>query len=180
MQLITFKLPKKYILFGSITMTGQYLDRKWERKRGVGSGNVCELGTPKAQQPRGNWGLRKALFHCMVRLGLVQFGLYFHCSLVPLYSGRGYTHNGWPRDEKRFHSASPHQDLAGSAPRLSTRGTSVLPLQTQNRHFLVVEKRCIRSKQLRFLKETCRKFNDAGSHNSLRPISDQQDLHVTF
>ncbi len=32
--------------------------------------------------------------------------------------------------EKLFHSVSPHQALAGSAPRLSTRGTSALTQQT--------------------------------------------------
>ncbi len=46
-------------------------------------------------------------------------------------------HNWWltkyffaPLYIRPFPSASRHQALAGSAPRLSTRGTSVLPQQT--------------------------------------------------
>ncbi len=39
--------------------------------------------------------------------------------------------------EKRFNSASLHHALAGSAPRLSMRGTSVLPQQTTKQTFLV-------------------------------------------
>ncbi len=37
--------------------------------------------------------------------------------------------------EKRFNSASLHQALAGSAPRLSMRGQSVLPQQTTKQSF---------------------------------------------
>ncbi len=94
--------------------------------------------------------------------------------------------------EKLFHSASLHHALAGSAPRLSTRGTSVLPQQTTKQPFLVVKKgaliqnSCVRSfagcadLNLAGLCVSCRKFNDAGSDYFLRPISDQQSLHVTF
>ncbi len=48
--------------------------------------------------------------------------------------------------EKLFHSASLHQALAGSTPRLSMRRTSVLPQQTMK--LLVVKKRCTHSKPL--------------------------------
>ncbi len=46
--------------------------------------------------------------------------------------------------EKVFNSTSLHHALAGSAPRLSTRGQSVLPQQTTKQPFLVV-KRKVRS-----------------------------------
>ncbi len=32
------------------------------------------------------------LFHCVVRLGMAQHGSVYVCSLVPLYSGRDYSH----------------------------------------------------------------------------------------
>ncbi len=41
--------------------------------------------------------------------------------------------------EKLFHSASPHQALAGSAPRLSMRGTSALTQQTMKQPFFFVK-----------------------------------------
>ncbi len=67
-----------------------------------------------------------------------------------------------------FHSASPHQALAGSAPRLSTRGTS--PQQTTKNIFLVETKRCVRSftgcadlnlAGICWVYVSCRKFSDA-------------------
>ncbi len=70
---------------------------------------------------------------------------------------------------------SPHQALAGSAPRLSTRGTSVLPQQTTKHIFLVDTKRsvcsnerCVRSvagcadsNLAGICWVSCRKFSDA-------------------
>ncbi len=50
--------------------------------------------------------------------------------------------------EKLFHSASPHQALAGSAPRLSTRGMSVLPQQTMRQPFFLLKQFKIRLKIL--------------------------------
>ncbi len=64
--------------------------------------------------------------------------------------------------------------------------------------FWLFKKKCAHSKQLFIQKKlrsilrwlcwfkssgscfSCRKFNDAGSDDSLRPISDQQGLHITF
>ncbi len=65
--------------------------------------------------------------------------------------------------EKLFHSASLHHALAGSAPRLSTRGTSVLPQQTTKQPFLVVKKRCTNSKQLRSILRRLCWFKSSGS-----------------
>ncbi len=86
-----------------------------------------------------------------------------------------------------------YQALAGSAPRLSTRGTSVLPQQTMKQII------CGWCKKVRLLKQKLRPllrwlcwFKSSGSmglmsqvqwrsnDDSLRPISDQQSLHVTF
>ncbi len=54
--------------------------------------------------------------------------------------------------EKRFISASLHQSLAGSAPRLSLRGLSVLPQQTTKQTFFwlfkkgaLIQNNCVRS-----------------------------------
>ncbi len=73
-----------------------------------------------------------------------------------------------------FPSASRHQALAGSAPRLSTRGTSVPPQQTTNCYFVVDTKRCVclnkscvrsfagcADLNLAGLWVSCRKFSDA-------------------
>ncbi len=50
--------------------------------------------------------------------------------------------------EKLFNSASLHQALAGSAPRLSTRGTSV-STDNETAIFWLLKERCAHSKQLR-------------------------------
>ncbi len=95
--------------------------------------------------------------------------------------------------EKLFHSAWPHQALAGSAPQLSTRGTSVLPQQTtepfQRAIFLVVKKGTLIQNSFVRSFTGCADLNLAGlmclvlqvpSDDFLRPISDQQSLHVIF
>ncbi len=69
-----------------------------------------------------------------------------------------------------FHSASLHQALAGAAPRLSTRGMSVLPRQTTKQTFfwllkkgVLIQNRCVRSftgwfKSSRVYCVSCSKF----------------------
>ncbi len=65
----------------------------------------------------------------------VRLGLCFHCSTALDWEGLFTCRYSCAAStavtpEKLFHSSSLHQALAGSAPRLSTRGTSVLPQQT--------------------------------------------------
>ncbi len=100
------------------------------------------------------------LFHCVVRLCLARLVMaLFIFPLLYCFRVGGIKHMSfWScrlycRDitvnatqtntqQKRFHSASTHQALAGSTPHLSTRGTSVLPQQTW---FGCLKKRCVRS-----------------------------------
>ncbi len=136
-----------------------------------------------------------ALFHCVVRHGSewharlssarFVFPLQFSTALewAGLFTCRySCAASTAVTPEKRFHSAMLHQALAGSAPRLSTRGQSVLPQ--------ITKERCAHSKQLRSSRSfaDCADLNPAGllclvpqvDDNFLRPISDQQSLHVTF
>ncbi len=83
--------------------------------------------------------------------------------------------------EKLLHSASLHHALAGSAPSLSTRGQSVLPQQTMKQPCFSLFKKLIRNSCVRsFAGCAVQQFNKAASDDSLRPVSDQQSLHVTF
>ncbi len=87
------------------------------------------------------------LFHCVVRLGTVQngtvrvgfvFPLQFSTALewVGLFTCRySCAASTAVTPEKLFNSASLHHALAGSAPRLSMRGQSVLPQQTTKQPF---------------------------------------------
>ncbi len=52
--------------------------------------------------------------------------------------------------EKLFHSASLHQALAGSAPRLSMRGTYVFPQQTTKQPFFGCQKKVCSFKTVAF------------------------------
>ncbi len=91
-----------------------------------------------------------ALFHCVVRLGSVQngtarlssarfaFPLQFSTTLewAGLFTCRySCAASTAVTPEKLFNSASLHHALAGSAPRLSTRGQSVLPQKTTKQPF---------------------------------------------
>ncbi len=81
-----------------------------------------------------------------------------------------------------------HHSLAGSAPRLSRRGQSVPPQQTTKQPFLVVKRKVRSFKTVAFdpslsvsswsVVSCATNSNDAGSDDFLRPISDQQSLHV--
>ncbi len=86
-----------------------------------------------------------------------------------------------------FHSASPHQALAGSALRLLTRGTSVLPQQTTKQLFFwLMQKGAFVQTKLRPILRWLCWFKSSGSilglvsqvqwcsnDDFLRPISDQ-------
>ncbi len=64
--------------------------------------------------------------------------------------------------EKPFISTSLHHALAGSAPRLSTRRTSVLP-RLRNSHFLIVKRKVHSFKTVAFDPSPgCADFNLAG------------------
>ncbi len=81
--------------------------------------------------------------HGTTRLGTVQNGTVCVSSAVStalewagLFTCRySCTASTAVTPEKLFNSASLHQALAGSAPRLSTRGQSVLPQQTTKQTF---------------------------------------------
>ncbi len=68
--------------------------------------------------------------------------------------------------EKLFHSASLHHLLAGSSPRLSMRGTSVLPQHSctsETAIFWLLKERCAHSKQLRLILRWLCWFKSSGS-----------------
>ncbi len=72
-----------------------------------------------------------------VQNGMARLGLCFHCS----YSCAASTA---VTPEKLLNSASLHHALAGSAPRLLTRGQSVLPQQTtKQKCFWLLKERCV-------------------------------------
>ncbi len=91
------------------------------------------------------------LFHCVVRLGSARlssarfaFPLQFSTALewAGLFTCRySCIASTAVTPEKLFNSVSLHHALAGSAPRLSTRGTSVLAQQTTKQPFLVVKRK---------------------------------------
>ncbi len=95
--------------------------------------------------------------------------------------------------EKLLNSASLHHALAGSAPRLLTRGQSVLPQQTtKQKCFWLLKERCAHSKQLHSILHWLCWFKSSGSVVSRAASSMTQavtifsgqsvisSLHVTF
>ncbi len=101
-----------------------------------------------------------ALFHWVVRLGSTRLSMAQHGSVrISTLNFKFSTALEWAglfkcryscaastavTPEKLFNSASLHQALAGSTPRLSKRGTSVLPQQTTKKGALV-QNSCVRS-----------------------------------
>ncbi len=98
------------------------------------------------------------LFHCWydsvrhgpVRLGSGRFAFPLQFSTALEWAGLFTCHYSCAASiaetpEKLFYSASLHQALAGSAPRLSMRGTSVLPQKTTKQPFFGCLKRCAHS-----------------------------------
>ncbi len=90
------------------------------------------------------------LFHSArdgsVRLGSARFTYPQQFSTALEWEGLFTCHYWWAAStavtpERLFNSVSLHRALAGSAPWLLTRGTSVLPKQTTKQPFLVVYKK---------------------------------------
>ncbi len=70
------------------------------------------------------------------RFRMARLSLRFHCSLVPALEWAGLRTTAVTPEN--FNSTSLHHALAGSAPRLSTRGQSVLSVLCWGRSFSVV------------------------------------------
>ncbi len=77
---------------------------------------------------------------------------------------RLYCRDSW----KTFNSASLHHAVARTAPRLSTRGQSVLPQQTM-KFFWLLKERCAHSKPLRSILRWLCWFKSSGSVLCLVP-----------
>ncbi len=80
-------------------------------------------------------------FHCVVQLGSARFAFPLQFSTALEWAGLFTCRYSCAAStavspEKLFNSASLNQALDGSAPRLSTRGTSVLPKETTKQPFL--------------------------------------------